>query len=158
MLFRSLFIFVTLFSSITPSEIKPVYGIDGRTDEYNVPAGSIKTTGAKTAALFFKTNLTKGTNSYSITSVVTLQQSSNLCNTEPFLNQPSNAFCSGTLVGTNRFLTAGHCVLKEDDNNRPYWSEAYVVFGYVMTDANNGVTTFSSANVWTLLFFSKSIQ
>ena len=38
----------------------------------------------------------------------------NLCDTERYIEQPAGAFCSGSLVGPDLVMTAGHCVGSQD--------------------------------------------
>lgn len=47
-----------------------------------------------------------------------------VCSEEKFSNQLSGAFCSGSLVGTDLVLTAGHCTLKYECR------DTAVVFGF----------------------------
>lgn len=49
----------------------------------------------------------------------------NLCPGEKFSEQPIGAFCSGTLVGDDLILTAGHCITDE-----AACADARFVFGY----------------------------
>lgn len=48
-----------------------------------------------------------------------------LCPSEPFLDQPIGAECSGTLVGEDLVMTAGHCI-----NSQHECDEMKVVFDY----------------------------
>jgi hypothetical protein len=41
-------------------------------------------------------------------------QKKNLCSDQHFLDQPTSAYCSGTLIDDNLILTAGHCLRHED--------------------------------------------
>ncbi len=52
-----------------------------------------------------------------------------LCPTEPWLDQPALAYCSGLLARENTLITAGHCVPKE------HWHDLYFVQGYALGDA-----------------------
>ena len=54
----------------------------------------------------------------------------NLCSSEPFRDQESVAFCSGSLVAPDKILTAGHCV-----NSQADCDGLSVVFGFAV---NNG--------------------
>ena len=48
-----------------------------------------------------------------------------VCANEPFATQPSGAFCSGSLIGKNLVLTAGHCITNQGECNTTKF-----VFGY----------------------------
>ena len=49
----------------------------------------------------------------------------NLCPGEAFREQPIGAFCSGTLVGKDIIMTAGHCIVDETS-----CADTRLVFGY----------------------------
>jgi S1-C subfamily serine protease len=65
-----------------------------------------------------------------------------LCTSERFYKQPTGAFCSGSLIGPNLVLTAGHCIESEADCKTTSF-----VFGFAMTSENEATTTFSAENV-----------
>jgi len=54
----------------------------------------------------------------------------NLCPGEKFREQPIGAFCSGSLVGEDMIMTAGHCVADETD-----CAAARMVFGFAVKTA-----------------------
>ncbi|MFZ3229480.1 MAG: trypsin-like peptidase domain-containing protein [Pseudobdellovibrio sp.] len=100
----------TEFSSIDPKlSANVIYGSDGRLDLYQVTDERLKTLADSTVALVKTSDLT-------VTSSMTAIRGSNygtemnLCATERFREQDVSAFCSGTLVGTDTILTAGHCI------------------------------------------------
>lgn len=59
-----------------------------------------------------------------------------LCPDEPFADQPIGAFCSGTLVGEDLILTAGHCITSEDR-----CKDTRFVFGFAVTSRSGEATT-----------------
>ena len=59
----------------------------------------------------------------------TLQNSFDVCADERFATQPTAAGCSGTLIGPDLILTAGHCI------NSSGCSGTSFVFDWTMTDA-----------------------
>ena len=68
----------------------------------------------------------------------------NLCPDEKFREQTIGAFCSGSLVGEDLVMTAGHCVKNETDcqNTR-------MVFGYGVKKAGaEAVTTLAASEVY----------
>ena len=66
-----------------------------------------------------------------------------LCPDEPYLNQPNPALCSGFLVAPDIIATAGHCAV-----NQAYLNNIAVVFGFVMLDPVNAVTTIDASEVY----------
>lgn len=69
-------------------------------------------------------------------------ESMGLCKSERFYNQPSGAFCSGSLIAPNLILTAGHCI-----QNQAECSTTSFVFGFEMTSETVANTTFKAENV-----------
>lgn len=66
-----------------------------------------------------------------------------LCSTERFLNDPTAAFCSGTLIADDLVLTAGHCF-----EDRDTCSTTSFVFGYY-NDAADTLHPITSSDVFT---------
>ncbi|MFH1723263.1 MAG: serine protease [Elusimicrobiota bacterium] len=88
-----------------------IYGDDDRLDIYEVQAGRLRELADSTVGLFSAsdveldesgTRATLNTSSYG--------DSYSLCSDEPFRDQRTGAFCSGSLVGPDLIMTAGHCV------------------------------------------------
>jgi len=68
----------------------------------------------------------------------------NLCPGEKFREQPIGAFCSGSLVGPDLVMTAGHCI--KDDAG---CAAARIVFGYsVRSEGGEAVTAMPSSEVY----------
>lgn len=86
-----------------------IYGDDNRVEIYQSSAYWQKKADS-TVALFNASDLTDNGNGTVKVGGSNYGQSYNLCSDEPFREQQSAAFCSGSLVGTNTILTAGHCV------------------------------------------------
>ncbi len=87
-----------------------VYGSDDRVDVVAHPNAEWRAiaTGS-VGALVGKAAISTNGNVVSI-AANTLQEQLDLCPDERFASQPAGAFCSGTLIAPNLFLTAGHCV------------------------------------------------
>jgi len=69
----------------------------------------------------------------------------NLCPGEKFREQPIGAFCSGSLVGEDLVMTAGHCVKTEAD-----CQNTKLVFGYaVKQEGAEAVTAMPASEVYT---------
>jgi len=129
-------------------ETKPIYGIDERTEEYQLPVSLAKTLGGKTGAMMVSGAILENEGFFSLAAGPDLQTAQNLCDGEPFGNQPLNAFCSGTLIAPNLFLTAGHCVREEGASQPNDLSNVYVVFGYVMLDTDKVKVDYSETEVY----------
>ncbi len=97
---------------------KIIYGDDNRLDYFEAPAarkaladsvvslwktGDVEASGSK-----FKLKTKK------FTDMMQEEAGAPLCATEPFREQPVGAFCSGSLVGEDLIMTAGHCVTSEE--------------------------------------------
>lgn len=65
----------------------------------------------------------------------TLGSARSLCPGERFADQPSIAFCSGTLIGPDLVLTAGHCIEDAAD-----CSDTRFVFNFVMENDTSRAT------------------
>src|SRR5690606_10331184 len=70
-------------------------------------------------------------------------QSYNLCEDEPFKEQQSSAYCSGSLIGHNLILTAGHCIRSQSTCNKTSF-----VFGFGYTHAGKDVATVQPMDVY----------
>lgn len=106
------------------AQAMPLYGKDDRQDLYQVESPEILALADSTAALFEADKVSLrgdraglATESYA--------EAHNLCKNEPFREQRIGAFCSGSLVGPDLILTAGHCV-----KNHKQCAETKIVFGF----------------------------
>jgi len=93
-------------AQITPDVI---YGDDDRLDLYQVKNARIKQLADSTVALFKAGDV--GADGKLSTSHYGEELS--LCKEEPFYDQHTGAFCSGSLVAPDVIMTAGHCVRSE---------------------------------------------
>lgn len=87
-----------------------VYGADGRLDLYQTTDGRMRELADSTVALFQNGNLVAGANGLTTVTGKNYGTSYNLCASEKFREQDIAAFCSGSLVGPDLIMTAGHCV------------------------------------------------
>jgi len=117
-----------------PVTIRPnvVYGNDDRTDLKDVRDPMIRKIADSTVALFRTRNIQMDRN----TGIATLALNSygrqmGLCPSERFFDQLNGAFCSGTLVGPDTILTAGHCITSEAD-----CAQTAFVFGFAVNTAS----------------------
>jgi len=116
-----------------------IYGDDNRLDLYQVTNPEVLRLADSTVAMVERNQLSpagQGRTRIQATAfgeVPLLQDSSQLlklCSSEPFRDQPTGAYCSGSLVGPDIILTAGHCVRDESTNLPRNPSELKFIFGY----------------------------
>ncbi len=106
-----------------------IYGSDGRLDVYQLTDDRLKKLADSTVALVKIADLsTQGT-------MISLRGQNfgtqmNLCADEKFREQETAAFCSGTLVGPDVVLTAGHCI-----ENLTDCQSTSLVFGFAVKAA-----------------------
>ncbi len=108
---------------------KVIYGDDDRKDIYEVQSSNLLELSKSTVALIEKSKLKQNSDgSYNVTSTK-YSDDYRLCSSEPFFEQRLAAFCSGSLVGKNLILTAGHCITSQSqcDSTR-------FVFGFAITE------------------------
>jgi V8-like Glu-specific endopeptidase len=67
----------------------------------------------------------------------------NLCQNEPFYEQPIGAFCSGSLVGPDLMMTAGHCIRSQSSCETTTF-----VFGYGVEEQGQYPTKAKSSDVY----------
>ncbi|NOJ80896.1 trypsin-like serine peptidase [Myxococcus xanthus] len=127
---------------------RAVYGNDDRMDYYAHPSLALrKLTQESTVALMDVDDLNMSDSSRTIFFSKTLQESLNLCSNQRFLQDPTPAFCSGTLIDDDLVLTAGHCI-----KGPRSCSSTRFVFKYYRT----GATTLESST-WEDVFSCKRV-
>lgn len=91
-----------------------IYGDDDRLDLYQVKSPVLLRLADSTVGLFPASRV-KDADANGVSQLVTESYSEDysLCPEEPFFNQRTGAFCSGSLVGPDLLMTAGHCVRSE---------------------------------------------
>ena len=112
-----------------------IYGADDRLEVWQSPSGALKAMAASTVGLF---------QGYGVTiegpvaklSVQSYGSSYGLCQDEPFRDQSSGAFCSGSLVAPDVIMTAGHCIRSESACKTTKF-----VFGFAITQQGGGTPT-----------------
>lgn len=139
----------------TRAQTRGIYGVDTRMDFYRIPEGTVKDLARASAALFpvEKTQPSGGNvalKTKPLKDMRLLQSEMKLCANEKFNTQPSGAFCSGTLVGPDTVLTAGHCIHEISKNGETVpLSEVKFVFGYWMENATTASADLPSEQVFT---------
>jgi hypothetical protein len=123
---------------------KGIWGIDNRMDFYAITDERIKKNVDSIAAIFLEENLLEKEKGFSTLKVKNYGKTFNLCDREPFHNQPIAAgrLCTGFLVKGDVIATAGHCA---DENNV---TELRIVFGFKMLGLSTPVTWIPHENIY----------
>jgi V8-like Glu-specific endopeptidase len=107
-----------------------IYGSDGRLDVYQLTDDRLKKLASSTVALVKNSDLSSSANGVTTILGHNFGSDYNLCSSEKFKEQDTAAFCSGSLVGPDLILTAGHCI-----ETVPDCSETSMVFGFAVQSA-----------------------
>ena len=121
---------------------KVVYGTDDRRDLYEVTDRKVLALADSTVALFSASDVS-ALNGSARLNTRSYGDSYNLCPEEPYRNQVNGAFCSGSLVGPDLIMTAGHCVTSEDA-----CKGVKFVFGFAMKSANHDPSVVPAGEVY----------
>lgn len=121
---------------------KLIYGVDDRSDVYQLSPGPDLDDADSVVALFRAASVSDNGDGTSTLRTVNFGEQHNLCASERFRNQPTGAFCSGFLVAPDIVATAGHCV------NSGNVTDVRFVFGFRMRDAATAQTVISNAEVY----------
>ena len=119
-----------------------IYGQDNRKDLYEVLVPQYAQLADSTVALMKSSSLRQNSSGIMSVSARSLMQSMGVCSNERFADQPSGAFCSGSLIGKNLILTAGHCITDADD-----CKDTKFVFGYNVKAKGAYPTSVAQADV-----------
>jgi V8-like Glu-specific endopeptidase len=133
---------------------RSIYGADDRKDWYQMsPADHIEPLARASVALFDGSKVEAPSGGTVRIKAKSFQDVRHLCPTPKarFADQPSAAFCSGTLVRPDMVLTAGHCVREISGNEAlpPDVTGIKFVFGFALQTPNADATTLPAANVFT---------
>ncbi|MBC7690494.1 MAG: trypsin-like peptidase domain-containing protein [Methylotenera sp.] len=90
-----------------------IYGEDTRKDLYDVTSSLELKLADSTTAVMKASDLTSSGAKTRIASH-NFGEEFQLCEDEPFRDQPTAAFCSASLVAPDLMMTAGHCVVDQD--------------------------------------------
>jgi V8-like Glu-specific endopeptidase len=121
---------------------KVIYGQDDRMDIYESSDNLMKEISLSTAALFRDENLIEGVDGLYTAKARTLAQTG-VCKTDRFSNQITAAGCSGFLVGSDRIVTAGHCVSSLAECSGQSW-----VFDYGNIESDQKTFTFNKDQIY----------
>lgn len=119
-----------------------IYGDDNRLDLYDVSDVDWQKAAQSTVAVFDKKKLTDQGSHY-LLSYTEYGRTYGLCQDEPFYSQPISSFCSGSLIGKDIVVTAGHCVRNEFNCEKSRF-----VFNYSYSDPNDDPTVIAKDDVF----------
>lgn len=130
-----------------------IYGSDGRLDVYQLTDDRLKKLADSTVALVRTSDLSAAAGG--LTNVVgkNFGTEMNLCSSEKFREQDTAAFCSGSLVGADLVLTAGHCIETLPDCNT-----TSLVFGFAVKSVGVLPKQVGSAEVYKCKDIIKTIR
>lgn len=121
---------------------KVIYGEDNRVDLYEVQNPTFKFLAQSTAALFQSNQVVVNAGVAKLKTSL-YGEAMSLCESEPFYEQPTGAFCSGSLVGPDLFMTAGHCISSQTE-----CEDISFVFGFSMDKAEAYPNEVNADNVY----------
>jgi hypothetical protein len=121
---------------------KLIYGIDDRTEVFQLSPGPDLDDADSVVALFQAAALSDNGDGTSTVSTVNFGRQHDLCPGERFREQPTAAFCSGFLVAPDIVATAGHCV------NADTVGDVRFVFGFRMRDAETAQTLIGNGEIY----------
>lgn len=127
------------FNKVDP---RVIYGNDDRVDLYDVTDPEWFDVAQSTVSIFDQKKLVDEGTHFKISSTV-FGTTYGLCQDEPFFSQPISAFCSGSLIGPDLIVTAGHCIRNEYNCEK-----ARFVFGYSYTTQNTDPTVIDKSDVY----------
>ncbi len=122
---------------------KSIYGEDNRLDYFEMTPGFQALSGSVVS--LWKSSSVETLNPGEVhLKTVNFGDRLNLCPGEKFREQPIGAFCSGSLVGPDLIMTAGHCIKTEAQ-----CKDTKFVFGYRINRAGEeAVTTLPAGEVY----------
>jgi hypothetical protein len=129
---------------------RAIYGPDDRTDWYAIGDERVRRLAKASVALFNAASTERTSDGQFKLKTRRLRDVWGLCAKENFADQQSGAYCSGTLVGEDAVLTAGHCVREiSNASNVPYANFINFIFGFqIERQGNTGPTTLPASQVF----------
>jgi len=113
---------------------KNIYGDDDRLDYYQA-APAMRLLADSVVSLWSSEQVQLKNGEYQL-ETIEFGKDMNLCPGEQFREQPTGAFCSGTLVGEDIIMTAGHCI-----TNKIRCADTKFVFGYNIPEEGGAART-----------------
>jgi hypothetical protein len=108
-----------------------IYGSDDREEYFEVERGDLRATMASSVVALVPRSATHVPGRRFPDGEPSFGEAAQLCEAEPFFDQPASAFCSGVLLDWDLVLTAGHCVRLFAPR------DISVVFNYLYKDAQH---------------------
>ena len=116
------------------AEAKSIYGDDNRLDYFEASPEMRKL--ADSVVSLWPSQQIRARENLTDLATIGFGEALGLCPGEKFSEQPIGAFCSGTLVGKDLVLTAGHCITDEAK-----CADTKFVFGYNIDGAGRAANT-----------------
>ena len=147
---RFILIVATLsFFSAAQKSFAVISDDDGRIESFQASTPMLQKMADSTVALIYKKDFREMFGSVHLKKLETLGEARGACKTERFVSQPTNAFCSGALVGPDLVLTAGHCLTGELTGDVPFCRKHIkFVFGYQMNSDQKTVRSIPTSEVY----------
>ena len=121
---------------------KVIYGKDNRVDIFQITDRNVLDNSDSVVAIFDVSRVISNGNGTSALSTIRYKDAQNLCDQEPFFNQPVGPNCTGFLVAPDIIATAGHCI-----NGSNYLRKRFV-FGFQMIDSSNARLTIPDLDIY----------
>ncbi|KAF0126657.1 MAG: V8-like Glu-specific endopeptidase [Elusimicrobia bacterium] len=136
---------LALPAGLLAQENKIISGDDNRLDYFQAPAAR-KALADSVVSLWQESDVKASGSRFKLTTVKFTDQIKAaagvpLCAGEPFREQPVGAFCSGSLIGEDLVMTAGHCIPNEDR-----CADTRFVFGFAVKARGGAAVTEVGAN------------
>ncbi len=119
-----------------------IYGADDRIDLYQTENAKLKSMADSTVALMQASSV-KSEGAVSRLVTEPYGTGNGLCKEEPFYDQVTAAFCSGSLVAPDIIMTAGHCVTSESA-----CTGTKFVFGFAVKEKGKMPLTVATTDVY----------
>ena len=127
------------------AEQKVIYGVDNRVDLYHVTDREVLDNADSVVAIFDVSQIASNGDGTSNLITIRYKDAHNLCESEPFFNQPSGPNCTGFLVAPNIIATAGHCITNSNFLRKRF------VFGFQMKNERDANLTVPDADIYQAL-------
>ncbi len=119
-----------------------IYGSDGRIDLYQTENAKLRALADSTVALM-EASAVKAEGDIAKLATEPYGPGNGLCKDEPFYDQVTAAFCSGSLVAPDIIMTAGHCVTSDSS-----CADTKFVFGFSVKEKDKMPLTAPTKEVY----------